>query len=160
MRPLAKPRAMAELRRLNRGELAAMVAVERSAQPLPWTDAQLAEELDHPNAIVWGCVEDDQQLVAYAACRRMVDEWWLLNLATAPDHRCRGHGDALVAAWCARARADRLSVWLEVRASNANAQRLYARHGLVEVARRRGYYRPVTAGPHEDAIIMSKAAPT
>jgi len=68
-----------------------------------------------------------------------------------PAARRRGVGGALVgaaAAWMRELRAD--EVRLEVRASNAAAQRLYASCGFVEAGRRRGYY----AHPEEDAVLM------
>ncbi|MDR0885360.1 MAG: ribosomal protein S18-alanine N-acetyltransferase [Clostridiales Family XIII bacterium] len=48
------------------------------------------------------------------------------------------------------ARSDISSVFLEVRASNVNAIRLYESHGFVEIARRKRYYH----NPNEDAIVM------
>jgi ribosomal-protein-alanine N-acetyltransferase len=45
-------------------------------------------------------------------------------------------------------------LWLEVRASNERARRLYARRGFAEVGLRRGYY-PAAQGRREDAVVMS-----
>jgi ribosomal-protein-alanine N-acetyltransferase len=46
-------------------------------------------------------------------------------------------------------------LYLEVRASNADAQRLYERLGFNVVGRRAGYYRQ----PREDAIAMGVELP-
>jgi ribosomal-protein-alanine N-acetyltransferase len=43
-------------------------------------------------------------------------------------------------------------VFLDVRADNAVAQRLYERHGFVRVGRRRKYYQPSGT----DALVMSR----
>lgn len=43
---------------------------------------------------------------------------------------------------------------LEVRASNAAAQRLYGRFGYAPVGVRKGYYRDKRARPAEDALVM------
>jgi len=44
-------------------------------------------------------------------------------------------------------------LWLEVRTSNARAQRLYERLGYRALGLRKGYY-PAPAGQREDAIVM------
>ena len=69
-----------------------------------------------------------------------------------------GHGSALLDAVQARARgAGFATLWLEVRASNERARRLYAQRGFAEVGLRRGYY--PAAGGREDAVLMSLALP-
>jgi ribosomal-protein-alanine N-acetyltransferase len=45
-------------------------------------------------------------------------------------------------------------LWLEVRASNERAQRIYDRHGYRRVGERKGYY-PAADGAREDALVMS-----
>ena len=45
-------------------------------------------------------------------------------------------------------------LWLEVRASNERARRLYRRRGFAEAGLRRGYY-PAPQGTREDAVVMS-----
>jgi ribosomal protein S18 acetylase RimI-like enzyme len=46
-------------------------------------------------------------------------------------------------------------VGLEVRADNAGAQRLYARHDFQVAGRRRGYYQP----SGQDALVMLRDLP-
>jgi ribosomal-protein-alanine N-acetyltransferase len=55
-------------------------------------------------------------------------------------------------------RADARRVFLDVRADNPVAQRLYTRHGFVRIGVRRGYYQPSGT----DAVVMLReaAAPT
>ncbi len=83
-----------------------------------------------------------------------MDEAELLNLAVAPSVRGKGIGSALLERasadarrWGAKAR------FLEGRASNDDARRLYAKAGFEEVGRRRSYYRR----PLEDALILRRA---
>ena len=44
--------------------------------------------------------------------------------------------------------------FLEVRASNHSAYRLYERYGFNEIGRRRNYY-PAAGGGSEDALVMA-----
>lgn len=143
---------------LGAGHLAELVALEQRAQPLPWTRAQLAEELSHESGVVHGVFEGEG-LAGYAAWRQQADELWLLNLAVQPSSRRHGLGLRLVRAGhpLAVARAA-TSLWLEVRASNAAARTLYERAGFVVAAQRRGYYRPLEdGGAREDAVLMRAA---
>jgi ribosomal-protein-alanine acetyltransferase len=73
------------------------------------------------------------------------------TLALEPARRGTGRGRRLLRALIAEAR-DRgaREVFLEVRADNPVAQRLYASEGFVEIARRPRYYQPDDV----DAIIM------
>lgn len=146
------------LRALQSSDVGALVLLEARAQPLPWTRAQLEEELTHDDARVRGAFEGEH-LVGYAVWRRNVDELWLLSLAVAPEARRRGIGRALLDDGASLARD--LSVpelWLEVRASNEGARKLYEAAGYSEVTRRRDYYRPATDGaPREDAVVMRLA---
>ncbi|RAX22157.1 ribosomal-protein-alanine N-acetyltransferase [Actinomyces sp. Z3] len=77
----------------------------------------------------------------------------LLTIATVPAARRRGVGKALLEALVrVAAEAGCRAVLLEVRASNAGAQRLYSNHGFAPIGRRRRYY----LAPVEDAIVMRR----
>lgn len=139
-------------------QLPALLEVERASQPLPWTEAQLAEELSHADAVVTGAFVDGA-LAGYAAWRASVDELWLLNLAVLPSHRRRGLGRLLLNEGERLAEERGLtSVWLEVREGNAGARALYEGAGFLVVGRRRGYYRPLHEGAaREDAVLMTRS---
>ena len=80
----------------------------------------------------------------------MTDEVHLLNVAVHPERRGLGHGRALVAGVVGEAEAARARVvYLEVRAGNVIARRLYRQLGFKDLGVRRGYY-----GPGQDAIVM------
>ncbi len=73
-------------------------------------------------------------------------------VVTAPEHRRKGIGTALLAAvvaWSRSLGAERLL--LEARASNGNALRLYEKLGFERDGTRPGYYR----NPEEDAVLLS-----
>ncbi len=160
-----------EPRLLGVDDLDALVTLETIAHLGGWTEEAILLELVHADAHVYGVDDDDDNdndddasggpLVAWAALRLIVDEVWVLNIATHPDHRRHGHADRLLeraarTTWPAPAKVP-TSLWLEVRESNDGARALYERHGFVVVGRRPGYYPPLpgsTSDTRETAILM------
>ena len=95
---------------------------------------------------------EQDEILGYAALSSILDEGNLDNIATAPEHRRRGVGEALLQEVIRRAKELGLAVlYLEVRASNTPAIALYQKHGFMEVGRRKNYYEK----PREDAILMT-----
>lgn len=75
----------------------------------------------------------------------------LLTIATIPQARRRKVASRLLTELMGTARrAGCRAVLLEVRASNAAAQSLYATHGFTRIGLRRRYYQ----APQEDAVVM------
>jgi len=90
-------------------------------------------------------------VIGYVIAHHAVDEAEILNLGVAATQRRHGAGRALVEAILGALRTKGIgAVYLEVRESNAAAQRLYAALGFGQVGRRRGYYRT----PVEDAVVL------
>jgi ribosomal-protein-alanine N-acetyltransferase len=154
------------LRRLGVDDLEALAALEAAAHPLPWTDAALLVELVHDDAVVWGAFDvgaggEATTLVGHVVVRRLVDEAWVLDIATHPAARRRGIARRLIDAALAAAQAwTTPSLWLEVREGNSAARALYERCGFVVVGRRPGYYPPLVEGqPREAAVLMRRDVP-
>ena len=105
-----------------------------------WTRSQCLGILGMPG--VWlTLARVDAAIVGFALARAILDEAELLLLATAPKHRRRGIGAALLRGVVESARGrDVTRLHLEVRAGN-DAVALYAAHGFAKVGERRGYYR-------------------
>src|SRR2546421_2461293 len=98
----------------------------------------------------WSSDVCSSDLVAHSAA----DEGEILNLGVAPTHRRQGIGRALVERVLQElAGLGVRTVYLEVRASNTSARRLYESLGFGEVARRARYYRR----PVEDAVVLRAA---
>ena len=96
---------------------------------------------------------DGDRVVGYAGLCDYPDEAWVQTMAVAPSAQGRGVGALLLQELLAEAERRRQRVVsLEVRAGNATAQRLYARHGFARTGVRRGYYEP----DGEDAVLMSR----
>ena len=145
------PRAL--LRDMRRDDLPAVLDIERRSFAQPWSRAFFEKELATPFARLVVAVEETlprPQVIGYTCRWRVTDEVHLLNVAVHPERRGLGHGRELVGAIVAEAEVAGVRViFLEVRAGNVVARRLYRLLGFKDLGVRRGYY-----GPGQDAIVM------
>jgi ribosomal-protein-alanine N-acetyltransferase len=138
---------------MRRDDLPAVLDIERRSFAQPWSRAFFEKELATPFARLVVAVEETlprPQVIGYTCRWRVTDEVHLLNVAVHPERRGLGHGRELVGAVVGEAEAARVRViFLEVRAGNVVARRLYRLLGFEDLGVRRGYY-----GPGQDAIVM------
>jgi ribosomal-protein-alanine N-acetyltransferase len=138
---------------MRRDDLPAVLEIERRAFAQPWSRAFFEKELSTPFAQLTVAVDQSGNrttLVGYSCRWRVTDEVHLLNVAVHQACRGSGVGRTLVEAVIAEGRATRArTMFLEVRAGNIAARRLYRRLGFRDLGVRRGYY-----GPGQDAIVM------
>jgi ribosomal-protein-alanine N-acetyltransferase len=137
-------------RELRRTDLDALAGLERRIFPNPWAPGAFEAFLGDASAFSRVALAGGR-VVGYALGWCAAGEAELMNLAVAPGWRRRSLGRDLLA-WamghCARRGARRM--FLEVRASNETAKRLYERCGFQPAGRRRAYY----ANPREDALVL------
>ncbi len=95
------------------------------------------------------CVAEESGVVTgFSVTRQTAEtEWEILNLAVAPRGRRRGVGRSLLEDIVTRRRGE---IFLEVRASNSAARRLYEKAGFCLISERLQYY----YNPVETAIVM------
>ena len=146
------------LEALTTRHLDAVMKIENAAYAYPWTRGNFIDSLAAGYA-AWRLMNGGGQLLGYFIAMPGVQEMHLLNLTVAPQHQRQGHARRLLEALIAMCRDAGLpQLWLEVRASNVPARRLYEHFGLVEVGRRKAYY-PAQTLLHpqrrEDAVVMS-----
>jgi ribosomal-protein-alanine N-acetyltransferase len=141
------------LREMRRDDVPAVLEIERRSFAQPWSRAFFEKELATPFARLVVAEEDvapRPRVVGYTCRWRVTDEVHLLNVAVHPERRGLGYGRELVASVVEEARAAVARVvFLEVRAGNVIARRLYRQLGFRDLGLRRGYY-----GPGQDAIVM------
>ena len=146
--PAAPPR----IRPATASDVDAIVHIERASFGDPWSPASFRSLLDNPH-VYFAVATDDDVVTGYVVAWFVVDEAEIANLAVAPPSRGRRVGATLLDAALDAARArGAVSVFLEVRDSNAGARALYASRGFAQIGRRRGYYRK----PVEDAVVMRR----
>jgi ribosomal-protein-alanine N-acetyltransferase len=141
------------LRPMRSADLDAVLAIEQRAFPQPWSRSFFEKELRAPQTRCTVAVHGDglvDSIVGYVVCWCVAEELHLLNVAVHAEHRGAAIGRRLVEHVLEEGRAAGGRVaYLEVRAGNASARRLYRRLGFRDLGVRRGYY-----GPGQDAIVM------
>jgi ribosomal-protein-alanine N-acetyltransferase len=138
------------IRRMKEEDIGSVVGMEKTSFSLPWSETSFIKELYRPRSIPKVAVLDDR-IVGYVCIDYVTDEGHILNLSVHPDYRKRGVATALVedAVEELKLKACRF-VYLEVRASNYAAKKLYKGFGFSVVGVRKNYY----VAPLEDAVIM------
>ena len=129
-----------------------VAALERACFSRPWSEAMLENELWNDSAVVIVAEGEDGTVLGYAGLQTVLDEGYINNVAVAEAYRRQGVADELIAAFVRFGQAKLAFLTLEVRASNAPAIALYAKHGIAEAGRRKNYY----DDPKEDAILMTR----
>lgn len=134
------------------GDAGAIDALERQCFADPWPEEAVAAYINGGNCLMLCAEGEGGELLGYVGMQHVLDEGYIGNVCTAPQHRRRGVARALLAELEARSRRLGLAfLTLEVRASNAAAIALYEGAGYGRVGTRPGYYQH----PAEDAVIMT-----
>ena len=133
-------------------DLEAVALIENEIYPFPWTRGNFQDALSAGYSS-WMLLGPRREILAYSIVMIAIDEAHLLNLSVARGYQRSGFGWRMLEWMAQRAREyGARSMLLEVRPSNLDALRLYARYGFVRIGLRRGYY-PAFGG-REDAIVM------
>jgi ribosomal-protein-alanine N-acetyltransferase len=141
------------IREMGPSDLDGVMAIEEISFPTPWSRGMFLEDFprDFSDALVAAGADDE--VLGYAVCWTIAGESHLLNIAVHPARRGRGIGRALLSECIRRAaRAGASLIFLEVRAGNEAAERLYRSMGFVFRGIRKGYY----TDTGEDAVILDR----
>jgi ribosomal protein S18 acetylase RimI-like enzyme len=135
------------VRHATREDLAAIASIQAAAPEASQWEPSSYLDRDCTVAIVEGSV------VAFLVSRETAPgEREILNVAVDPAQRRRRVARKLLEAELSRAKTQ----WfLEVRESNAAAQRFYESLGFRPTGRRENYYRSLGEGSPEGAIVMT-----
>ena len=139
-----------------------VMQIEQRAYAHPWSRANFADSIQtgYQMQVLTTNVDsgsDKQPILGYFVAMKGFEEVHLLNITVAPEHQGRGWARAMLEALAVWSRGQAAEwLWLEVRASNTRALKVYQDHGFKLVSVRQDYY---PAGPkangREDAIVMS-----
>jgi ribosomal-protein-alanine N-acetyltransferase len=146
---------------MRREDLAHVMAIEAASFSMPWTEEMFTNELAArvPGGTLVARLPTSgapSTVAGYICVWVVADELHINNLAVHPRWRKRGIARALVHAALEHGnRQGAEFAFLEVRASNVVAQRLYRRFDFEPVGVRPRYY----THPVEDAVIMRRVGP-
>ncbi len=141
---------------MQKEDLDQVFAIEQASFSMPWSRNLFLSEFRSPTVstllVALAAAETARTVTGYIVFWLVEDEMHILNLATAPAYRGRGIAKRLVLAALKHAYAKGArKAFLEVRASNIAAQKLYSGMGFTGSTLRRGYYDM----PVEDAAVMT-----
>ena len=133
-------------------DLEQVFCIENEANAFPWQNKQFTESIRHHQCWV---LERNQQIIAYLIYRFIQDEGEILTIAVHLTFRQQGYAQFMLNQLFTQAKQHAINkLFLEVRASNQTAQKLYAKMGFHLHGCRKNYY-PSTQG-REDALLLTK----
>lgn len=136
------------LRPMTADDIPAVAAVEREAYAQPWSEGVFADELAAPNR-TYLVAAAGETIVGYGGLMVVGDEAHVTTVVVGSELRGQRIGTRIMLGLVdAALESGARSLTLEVRESNAAAQRLYRRFGLAPVGVRKKYY------VDEDALVM------
>ena len=141
--------AGSHLRRMEAGDLPAVMEIDALSLPRPWSAAIWRGELGSPYGL-YLVIEDNGVVSGHIGVRHVLGELHITTIAVRPGYRRRGHARALIGAALA-AYPNASHVHLEVRPTNVPALALYESLGFSKTGRRPRYY------GDEDALLMTLA---
>ena len=141
------------IRRMQEGDLAAVLTIEAMSFSNPWSDNAFRGEIQNTSISFPFVVvrRPGEEVVAYIVFWQVRDDVQINNLAVHPDCRGLGIGEALMQFAVAKVRGGgAVFMTLEVRQSNTAALALYKKFGFEVLGMRKNYY----TKPDEDAFVL------
>lgn len=141
---------------MRKDDIDRVLAIEQASFSMPWSKNLFLSEFRSPSvSTLLVSLENNtptRSVTGYIVFWNVEDEMHILNLAVVPERRRQGISRQLVLAAIKRAYAKGARrAFLEVRASNDAARKLYSNLGFTGSSIRRDYY----DSPIEDALIMT-----
>jgi len=126
---------------------------ERRAYSHPWTEGIFKDCIESGHEC-W-ILEVTNRVIGHGVLSMGAGESHLLNICINPEYQGHGYGGLLLDHMIVRAESHQCRcIFLEVRASNLAAYKMYEKLGFTEIGVRKGYY-PAYIGA-EDALVLVK----
>ncbi|MGI6362565.1 MAG: ribosomal protein S18-alanine N-acetyltransferase [Bacillota bacterium] len=128
-----------------------VMAIEKKSFPVPWSEITYYREITENPYANYIVAMVGEEVVGYAGRWLILDESHITNIAVSPGWRRQGVARKLMEHMLRASVMDGANrMTLEVRRSNAGAQKLYEEFNFSPAGYRRGYY----TDNNEDALIM------
>ncbi len=132
-------------------DLPEVLAIETTSFKTPWSETLFRNEI-FKSIAVSRVAKINGKVVGYLCANLIIDEGHILNLAVHPHYRRLGAASHMIKEMIDVMRENRCgSIFLEVRASNEEARKMYERFGFSLLGTRKNYY----VSPVEDAVVMA-----
>lgn len=149
-RPAQRPDRLS-VARMTVADISDVTRIERASFSTVWPSDAFYNELSTNRLAHYFVGRYDRRVVAYGGMWVILEDSHITTLAVDPEYRGRRFGEVLLLQLIDEA-IEHGASWmtLEVRESNAIAQRLYRKYGFTTVTMRAGYY----SDDNESALIM------
>jgi ribosomal-protein-alanine N-acetyltransferase len=141
------------IRGMEVADLNQVVAIEQRCSQSHCSLKQFQQSLDDSEVLV-----SAGKIIGFSVVASILNEAEIHNVAVHPDHQGLGLGSVLLDHVITHLPAATTQLYLEVRASNFRAIRLYLQKDFLQVGERRDYYK--TEYGREDALLMSRSIGT
>lgn len=128
-----------------------VLKIEKTCFSMAWSKDSFMGELKTDDSHFTISIDDNGDITGFCILRLFGEEAEIFNIAVLPKNRRNHIAEELLEEALSFAKTNgAFSVYLEVRASNEPAKKLYEKVGFNKIGIRRGYYDM----PPEDAILM------
>lgn len=141
------------IRKAHFEDIGSLVEIENDSFSTAWNRANFIARLETHDHVFLVSEMENGEISGYMSLQFVLDEGYIINVATHSKYRRQGIADELIREMEAEAIELNLAfMTLEVRETNTPAINLYKKHGFSEVGLRKNYYDK----PKENAILMTK----
>jgi ribosomal-protein-alanine N-acetyltransferase len=123
-------------------DIPVVVEIEKLSFKFPKPESIFRED-EHKYLVA----RDENKIAGYIGIEKILDETHIINMAVHPDYRGAGIGKRLMQ----HVLNDEDVFFLEVRASNETAKKMYEKYGFSVISTRKAYY-----ADGEDAYVMRR----
>ena len=137
------------IRKAENKDVSSIFQLENSCFVDFWSEKTIKESMENANYHYF-VLQENGEIIGYFSVTCVEKEIELLRIAVFEKHRNKGYGQLMMNKLLEFSKengADK--IFLEVRASNTPAIKMYSKNGFIEYMRRKNYYQGV-----EDAVLF------
>lgn len=143
---------MMEIRQMQLDDLEQVMEIENENFSVPWTETGFFTFLIREDTLFL-VAQEKEEILGYCGVVMVQDEGDITNVAVKKSWQNQGVGKKLMEELVKSTEQEGVArLFLEVRASNEPAFRLYRNMGFVQTGIRKNYYEE----PREDGIVMMR----